>query len=245
MLLNAQVPWRAFKPVAGYLRTNGLILNNNFAHRRDNGLRFGKLVSMPQGFTDAFRALYPSISKTDFIRATLRGEGGVSSSAIGLGSISATVTGVGTLTADSEMGATLAATITGIGTLTGTTKGVGSMGAVIDAGSRPSAFDIAQEVWQSQKAAYNAPGTMGNAINTASSGGVDLNALAQAVWEYVIEAGVTAEQAMRIYGAVLSGKVSGAGTGTEEFVGLDGTTVRVTSTVDASGNRTAVTVDGT
>ena len=56
--------------------------------------------------------------------------------------------------------------------------------ATLDAGARPSAFDIAQEVWQSQKTSYNASGTMGNALNAAGSGGVDLNALAVAVWTY-------------------------------------------------------------
>ena len=40
--------------------------------------------------------------------------------------------------------------------------------------------------------------------------------------------------------AVISGKASGAGSGTEVFVGMDGSTVRVTGTVDDDGNRTAV-----
>ena len=62
-------------------------------------------------------------------------------------------------------------------------RGIGAMSVQIDAGSRPSAFDIAQEVWQSQKTAYNAAGTMGNALNLASSGGIDYAALGQAVWD--------------------------------------------------------------
>ena len=148
-------------------------------------MRFGGLISVPQGVTDAYRALYPSISKTDNIRCVLIGDGGVAAAVIGLGRVSATITGVGTLTPDSEMGATLSVTITGSGSMQGTVRGVGRMGAVIDAGARPSAFDIAQEVWQSQKSAYNAPGTMGNALNNASTGGVDYNALATAVWNYL------------------------------------------------------------
>jgi hypothetical protein len=231
--------------VAGYLRTNGLVRNNNLHYQRENGLSFGKLVSMPQGFTDATKPIYPSISKTDNVRCVMIGSSSVVGSAIGLGTLAATITGVGTLTPDSEMGATLGATITGTGTITCASQGVGSLRAVIDAGARPSAFDISQEIWNSQKTAYNTPGTMGNALNNASSGGVDYNALAAAVWQYIIESGITAEQAMRIYGAVLAGKVSGAGTGTEVFTGLDGTTVRVTSTVDESGNRSVVVVDGT
>lgn len=55
-----------------------------------------------------------------------------------------------------------------------------------------------------------------------------------------IETGKTVRQAMRIMAAVLAGKVSGAGTGTEVFKGLDGSTVRVTVTTDPAGNRTNV-----
>ena len=60
----------------------------------------------------------------------------------------------------------------------------------------------------------------------------------------VVEDGKTMREVLRIMAAVLAGKVGGAGTGTETFKGLDGTTDRVISTVDASGNRTAVVVDG-
>ena len=56
-----------------------------------------------------------------------------------------------------------------------------------------------------------------------------------------IETNKTLRQAMRIVAAVLAGKVSGAGSGTETFKGLDGSTVRVTVTTDPAGNRTNVT----
>jgi hypothetical protein len=49
--------------------------------------------------------------------------------------------------------------------------------------------------------------------------------------------GQTLQAALRIIGAIVAGEVSGAGTVTEVFVGLDGTTTRATMTVDASGNR--------
>jgi hypothetical protein len=55
-----------------------------------------------------------------------------------------------------------------------------------------------------------------------------------------IESGVTVRQAMRIVAAVLAGKISGAGTGVESFVGIDGSSPRVQVTADATGNRTAV-----
>jgi hypothetical protein len=55
-----------------------------------------------------------------------------------------------------------------------------------------------------------------------------------------IETGKTLRQAMRIMAAVLAGKVSGAGSGTETFKGLDGATTRAVVTTDADANRTNV-----
>jgi hypothetical protein len=56
-----------------------------------------------------------------------------------------------------------------------------------------------------------------------------------------IEADVTLRQVMRVMAAVLAGKVSGAGSGVESFLGLDGSTPRVQVTTDAAGNRLNVT----
>lgn len=43
---------------------------------------------------------------------------------------------------------------------------------------------LASAVWQAQASENNLAGTMGNKLNTASSGGVDMDALAEAVWGY-------------------------------------------------------------
>ena len=59
----------------------------------------------------------------------------------------------------------------------------------------------------------------------------------------VIEAGYSHKDIMRILGSVLAGKVSGAGTGTETFKGVNGLTDRVVSSVDVDGNRASVTLD--
>lgn len=44
--------------------------------------------------------------------------------------------------------------------------------------------NLARAVWEAIASEYNDTGTMGNKLNTASSGGVDMTALSQAVWEY-------------------------------------------------------------
>lgn len=100
-----------------------------------------------------------------------------------------------------------------------------------------SADNLAAAVWNALAASYNTPGTMGEKLNDAGS--------ASNPWTEVIEGTYTAEQILRIIASALAGKVSGAGTGTETFKGLDGTTDRIVSTVDDDGNRTDVVVDGT
>ena len=53
-----------------------------------------------------------------------------------------------------------------------------------------------------------------------------------------VETGVTVRKALRAIGAAVAGPVTGARTGTEVFVGMDGTTTRISNVVDSSGNRT-------
>ncbi len=58
-----------------------------------------------------------------------------------------------------------------------------------------------------------------------------------------VETGMTLRQAMRLISSVLLGKVSGAATATNTFRDVNDSTDRVVSTVDADGNRSAVTLD--
>lgn len=52
--------------------------------------------------------------------------------------------------------------------------------------------------------------------------------------------GKTLPAAVQIVSAIVAGKITGAGTGTETFKGLDGATTRAVVTVDSSGNRSGV-----
>ena len=52
--------------------------------------------------------------------------------------------------------------------------------------------------------------------------------------------GKTIVQALRIIAAAVAGRVSGAGTGTETFLGMDEATTRLTVTVDSDGNRSDI-----
>lgn len=63
---------------------------------------------------------------------------------------------------------------------------------------------------------------------------------ATAIWQLAgaID-GKTPQEAMRIIAAAAAGKLSGVGTGTETFLGLDGVTDRLRVTLDAEFNRTS------
>lgn len=61
---------------------------------------------------------------------------------------------------------------------------IGNMiGSTVD-NSTITASSVAAEVWNSQASSFTASGTMGQKLNSAASGGVDYNALADAVWAH-------------------------------------------------------------
>jgi hypothetical protein len=75
----------------------------------------------------------------------------------------------------------------------------------------------------------------------AISDAVDL--IPTSVLNATVEGAVSVVQSLRLHNAVLGGKVSGAGTGTETFRDIADTKNRVISTVTPEGNRTAETYD--
>jgi len=72
----------------------------------------------------------------------------------------------------------------------------------------------------------------------------DIADIPAAIGSRIIEGSLTADQIERIQLAALAGKVSGAGSGIEKFKGQDGVTDRIISTVDGSGNRVGVVLNG-
>jgi hypothetical protein len=76
-----------------------------------------------------------------------------------------------------------------------------------------------------------------NPLDTDNSGKVSLTTTGL---DAILIDGKTLPTAITVIASTTAGKVSGAGTGTEVFKGIDGSTTRVTSTVDSNGNRTNV-----
>lgn len=107
------------------------------------------------------------------------------------------------------------------------------------AGGRPEVntthFGGSAATTASGRPEVNATHFAGTAYATALAAEVD------AVWDEVIEDAVTARQSMRIHNATLGGQASGLATTTALYKNRDGTKTRITATVDADGNRTAVT----
>jgi hypothetical protein len=78
------------------------------------------------------------------------------------------------------------------------------------------------------------------AADLSSSGGLlDTSNVGAAVLAAIVEAGYTLKDVLRLMAAESVGEVSG-GPDNPEFVGLDGTTVRVTATADPDGNRSGM-----
>jgi hypothetical protein len=70
------------------------------------------------------------------------------------------------------------------------------------------------------------------------------NEVAAAVWQRILENGLTAEQITRIMLAALAGTTNGAGTSNEVFKSLNGAKNRISTIFDGAGNRSSVTLDG-
>jgi hypothetical protein len=121
------------------------------------------------------------------------------------------------------------------GSITASTFAAGAIdGAALaaDAGT-----EIGTAVWASATRTLTAFSFSVTASTVSDKTGYSL---ASTGTDLVLADGKTLPAALQIILATTSGKVSGAGTGVEVFKGADGTTTRVTSTVDSSGNRTAV-----
>lgn len=90
-------------------------------------------------------------------------------------------------------------------------------------------------------------GAMAANVLTAAAMAADASAEIAATWlATVVEGAHTLGDYMRLFAGVLTGKSSGGGTTTVAFRDVADTKNRISATVDASGNRTAVgTRDGT
>ncbi len=130
---------------------------------------------------DAGLSLVVGLSGTASV-LTVSGDGAVLSLTVGLdGSASWALSGSGALSMIVPFeGAASVAGLSGTADL----RGILSMAGEWTPYTELSPENLARAVWDAVAAQYNDAGSMGNKLNTAASGGVDLNALAAAVWAY-------------------------------------------------------------
>ena len=149
--------------------------------------------------------------------ADIGGSGGISDAqASGLGELIAALTGLGTVDA----------TLTGTGELTAD---------LVVTGTGLTTSNVGQAVWAALAAANNGTGTMGEKLNDAGSGSNP--------WTEVIESGFTAAQILRLLAAHAAGAATGLESGNPQFIGLDGSTVRIDGTY-SGGTRSIDALDG-
>ncbi len=168
--------------------------------------------------------------------AALSGAGTIAGSANATLAATAALTGSGSLSGTiGALGGVIAA-LSGTGTLTAGNYATGTLAANILPYTELSPQSLAAAVWDALAASYNTAGSMGEKLNGAGSAGNP--------WTETIETGLTAAQAMRLITAALAGELSGAGTGTVTIrSAVADNADRIIATVDADGNRSALTLD--
>lgn len=122
------------------------------------------------------------------------------------------------------------------------TVGGGSVSGTVSA----TLSDLTSSISGTTTVVGSSSSTISNLTSSASGtvGGVTLtDADVDMIWNEDMGEGYTARQLMRIFSAVLAGKVSGAGTSTEIFRAINDSKDRVTASVDSNGNRTSITLD--
>lgn len=115
----------------------------------------------------------------------MSGTGTLTANIYGYMNMSCDLEGSGDMTADMEGIASMAIALLGTGDLEATIAAYGNMEIdIVVTGTGLTTANVGGAVWNALAASFNESGTMGNKLNTAGSGGVDLDALAAAVWAY-------------------------------------------------------------
>lgn len=182
----------------------------------------------------AVTAIWTDTTASDFTAALSVGKSVMNGVSLGTGLTVAAVSGaVGSVTG-------AVGSVTGaVGSVTGNVGGnvTGSVGSVAAGGISASSFAAG---------AIDASAIAADAIGSSELAATAANEIADAILDRAtaIE-GYTPRQAFRLILASLAAKLSGAATTTVAIRDIADTKDRITATVDANGNRTAVTLDAT
>lgn len=114
--------------------------------------------------------------------------------------------------------------------------------ALANAGGSASA--IADAVWDEARAGHVGAGSFGEGVEVATKTGFRLSSTGvDDIHDEVVDGVTTFRESIRLHNATLGGKASGLATTTAIYRDLADSKDRVSATVDADGNRSAVTLD--
>lgn len=126
-----------------------------------------------------------SLSLVVSFASALSGSSSLSASMRGAVQLAAELAGDGDISAALGLIAWCAVDLSGAGSLDGSNlTGLASLSAEILSYGELTPEGLRDAVWKAAAASFNDAGTMGAKLNSAASGGVDLNALADAVWDH-------------------------------------------------------------
>lgn len=129
-----------------------------------NAAAFGSRTSVPQGMNGQ-NALRMTVKIGGNISARFRGDLDSVAAIRGVGNLAGLMDGEFDLVAQGNVGLNGYATFPGESDLTAAVSALGSMAANMDLIARPSANDIAQEVWNAQSTAFQSAGTLGKKLS--------------------------------------------------------------------------------
>lgn len=191
MLRNNGVTSNGLRFVGGGSFSSSLNSRGDVGRSMANRIAFGATTSYPVGYYGSALKLPFSIGQ---IASTFRtfGSSTTTGSIQAVGSIAGSVDLTGLITTSSFLiaGSLKSGTANGVATCnTLTLFGRGVIGATLNIGFKPSAYDIAQEVWGAIASLNNVIGTMGEVLNSATGGGgggASASSIATAVWDRLL-----------------------------------------------------------
>jgi hypothetical protein len=129
----------------------------------------GGITSIPQGYTDPRKALRMTVKVGGNISARFRADLDSTADLKSIGSMEGHLDGETFFAANGNVGLNGYALFEGEFDMSGNPSAIGAMSANMDLIARPSANDIAQEVWNAQASAFQTTGTLGKSLSSAES----------------------------------------------------------------------------
>lgn len=130
-----------------------------------NAMAFGQTNSVPTGYNDPSRSLVSNIKTGGQISARSQGESFLSSDLRAFGNMAGSMDGDADMIAAGNVLSNGFAVFAGDADMIADIRAIGIMSANMDILARPSAFDIAQEVWNSNSSAFITANTTGRVLN--------------------------------------------------------------------------------